>query len=244
MARSDALIPSRRVGFGVGFFNNSDKLEDQFYGGRANMGGLVDAAFVDGRAPPRRVAAFTLPEMRWVHEQLVNRSLDGMVHAVLLHDDVVTNNAMTGVIVDYLRTHWPRMLPLTDTGLQGVDTLYEQRQPVLVPEQYQISGATTNATRAANQQLALYASDQMMAHRFGLSAWPLFNVGDGGGNPNLHSPSLVRVQAYGAVAYGARGLNYYCWGNGIWTLSGGAGSPSPIYNVVKRTNADLSVWGG
>ena len=45
---------------------------------------------------------------------------------------------------------------------------------------------------------------------------PLFALGDGGALHSITSPSLTRVQAYGALAYGARGLYYYCWGNGIW----------------------------
>eukprot|EP00966_Prymnesium_polylepis_P120895 2793627-Prymnesium_polylepis.1 len=85
------------------------------------------------------------------------------------------------------------------------------------------------------EELALFADNAMIADRFRLSQWPLFNVGDGGGNPNLQSPSLTRVQAYGAVAYGARGLNYYCWGNGIWKIPlpdqfAGPGSPTVLYD--------------
>ena len=38
----------------------------------------------------------------------------------------------------------------------------------------------------------------------------LFNVGDGGGNPNVRSDSLIRVQVWSAIAYGSRGLYYYC----------------------------------
>ena len=41
------------------------------------MGGIVDAHFSDGPLnPPRRIAAFTVPEMRWVKQRLVNKSLD------------------------------------------------------------------------------------------------------------------------------------------------------------------------
>lgn len=234
----------------IGFFDLSDKLEDIFYGGRASMGGIVDTDFVDGpMKPPHRAEPFTVPELKWVHERLRNRSLDHMVHAIFLHDDVVTNNGMTRPMVEYLKAHWPQVLPLTDTGLEGPDTLYEQRQPVLSPEHYMLSGDTKNATMGTLDELGLFASNQMVAERFRISAWPLFNVGDGGiYNPNLRSPSLVRVQAYSAVAYGMRGLYYYCWGNGIWNLEtpdqfSGPGSPSSIYDVVRRSNADLKIWG-
>lgn len=59
------------MALGVGFFNNSERLEDLFYGGAANMGGVVDGNIADGPLkPPRRIAAFTVPEMRWAMERL------------------------------------------------------------------------------------------------------------------------------------------------------------------------------
>ena len=66
--------------------------------------------------------------------------------------------------------------------------------------------------------------------------------------PVITSDSLVRVQVYGALAYGARGLYYYCWGHGIWNMPHplqveGRGTPTVNYNVVKATNADAAVWG-
>ena len=38
-----------------------------------------------------------------------------------------------------------------------------------MPEEYMISGATTNATAASNEQIALFGDIQMLADRFGLS---------------------------------------------------------------------------
>jgi len=87
----------------------------------------------------------------------------------------------------------------------------------------------------------------------------------------VRSDSLIRVQVWSAIAYGSRGLYYYCpstrhlisrtrllapdsagdcasgWGNGIWNVStqgtGGAGWPTPNYAVVKAINADAQPWG-
>ena len=52
--------------------------------------------------------------------------------------------------------------------------------------------------------------------------------------------------AYAAIAYGAKGLNYYCWGGGIYWYNQNmslAGRPSPSYQTVKEINADASAWG-
>lgn len=68
------------------------------------------------------------------------------MHAVFLHDDVVTNNGMTNDVIKFLQANWPQLLPTTDTGSQGPDTLYEQRQPFLIPEEYMLSGEVSAAT--------------------------------------------------------------------------------------------------
>ena len=62
-------------------------------------------------------------------------------------------------------------------------------------------------------------------------------VGTRGDIAVIRSDSLVRVQVYAALAYGARGLYYYCWGHGIWNMPSnpednqgiGRGTPTPNY---------------
>jgi hypothetical protein len=136
------------------------------------------------------------------------------------------------------RTHHPSIVPQTNTGNQGYETLYQDRQPTFVPEEYAIDGNTNADTRQTDvdAELALFESNQYIAQRYRLLPWPLFALGDGGGVHTLASPSLVRVQVYSALAYGMKGLYYYCWGEGIWNVTTqfyGPGNPTPNYNVVK-----------
>jgi hypothetical protein len=103
--------------------------------------------------------------------------------------------------------------------------------------------------------------------RFGLDHWPLFNVGSGNaplppsphapasgnydeGTRNVRSDSLVRWMAYAAVAFGAKGLNWYCWGGGVYWQQGCNGCntslpglPTPTYATVREVNADAAKWG-
>ena len=51
----------------------------------------------------------------------------------------------------------------------------------------------------------------MLTERYRLDSWPLFGLGDGGAVPSIESDSLVRIQVYSALAFGSRGLYYYCW---------------------------------
>ena len=64
---------------------------------------------------------------------------------------------------------------------------------------------------ACRTELSGFANNQMLTERYRLDSWPLFGVGDGGAVAVIKSDSLVRVQVYGALAFGSRGLYYYCW---------------------------------
>ena len=88
--------------------------------------------------------------------------------------------------------------------------------------------------KAAAAQLGGYDHWLSESERFGLLHFPL-NIGDGGDTGLVRSTSLVRFQAYAALAYGAKGLNRGTAGaNGAWNLT--ANAPSPIYPVLKETN--------
>ena len=41
---------------------------------------------------------------------------------------------------------------MTNAGSQGPDGLYEQRQPLMIPEEYMLSGATKNATMGTAEE--------------------------------------------------------------------------------------------
>jgi hypothetical protein len=89
------------------------------------------------------------------------------------------------------------------------------------------NGTAINATAGASSQQASYQDNAFYDMRYGLEHWPLFNLGGGNlplnwtngtghvinpdtGIRNVRSDSLVRWMAYSAIAFGAKGLNYYC----------------------------------
>ena len=53
-----------------------------------------------------------------------------------------------------------------------------------------------------------------------------------------NSTSLISFQALAAVAYGARGLFWYCWGEAMWSFEPHAG-PTAIYLTVTEVNHRL-----
>ena len=231
---------------GGGYSHAGLRSVDQIAGGAGAMGGVTDQVNFSHPVYP------TTPEVAWVVRQLQQRNLSHIVVQYFLHDDVVSNNQAINDAVDWLKANAPSIVAQTNCGNQGYDTLYQDRQATFVPEEYAIDGSVSETTRqvAVDAELALFESNQYIAQRYRLLPWPLFALGDGGGVHNLASASLVRVQVYGALAYGMKGLYYYCWGNGIWNVSGpgantgGApGSATPNYNVVKAINVDAAKFG-
>lgn len=56
-------------------------------------------------------------------------------------------------------------------------------------------------------------------------AGPLNNTNPDNGTANVRTDSLLRFMAYSAVAYGAKALNYYCWGGGIYWYNANSSLP-------------------
>eukprot|EP01043_Picozoa_sp_COSAG02_P019481 COSAG02_NODE_940_length_15773_cov_5.301263_8_plen_1082_part_00 len=205
----------------------------------------------------------TVPEMRWVTSEWARRNVSQQFAGVFLHDDTVTQTGRDIGLAAWLKTHHPDVVPLVNQqmGNSGPETLYRSELFVSSPEQYQIrcingSCAGLNATAMAMAQQNSYMSNAAVDTRFDLHHWPLFNMGAGTSNDtsnrdlgrdNVRSDSLVRWQIYAAIAYGAKGLNYYCWGGGVWYYNfentSLPGRPSPMYDTVKEINADAAKWG-
>ena len=245
-----ALPAVERLGlkfiFSVGFYDGmySDHQASLVLGGAKAFGGLSDSLNFTVKGPP------TTPEVQWSVEELKRRNLSHIVSGYLLRDDITTVTAPTSASVEYLRDHAPTIVPLGNVGSMGATTQYTARLPVASPEEYAIDPAlaSQDAATSADVQLQLYAVNQYQGDRYRVDTWPLFQV-QGSDFRQPVTPSQLRLQAYAAVAYGARGLYYYCWGNGVWNVTmpggqfAGRGKPSPLYAVVKKANADLAKWG-
>jgi hypothetical protein len=173
----------------------------------------------------------------------------------MLHDDDLTMTDDTTHEVSYLHKHWPAAPGYQNLGtaeLASPDAdaarLYRSRQFVFSPEVYRVFGQTGDAKAMAMAQISSLQQNAYLTERYRLRAWPLFALGDGHGVKNIRSDSLVRVQVYSALAFGTQGLDYYCWGNGIWEIADGPlgaakGKPSANYPFVVIANADAQKWG-
>lgn len=187
----------------------------------------------------------TVPELEYIASELQKRGVAEQFGAIQLHDDTVVQSGQTIAAAEWLKAHAPWLVPIVNQvgGNSGPQTLHRAGLFVSSPEQYPIqcdppigpdgnctalSGFGTNASAAAAAQMNGYAGNAVVDARFSLQHWPLFWVGMGpigalngtaspdNGTRSVRSDSLVRWMAYSAIAYGAKGLNWYCWGGGIW----------------------------
>lgn len=183
----------------------------------------------------------TLPETQWLAKQLVN--IPGAA-GLLITDDGVDLALNEVNEIEWMRAHTPTIFPWVNQCGDGSEWLARAGTPFAVPELYSVTGGPgKNATRMAQAQLAGYAAWIGKSQRFGLTHWPLVGIGDGGDVPNLHSESLVRFQAYAAVAFGAKGIQWYCWGRALWNFTAGPtgdGGPTDIYPAVQEVNGRLT----
>ena len=211
----------------------------------------------------------SVPELGFITSELKRRGKLQQFAGIQMHDDTVVQNHREIIGAAWLQRHEPTFVPFVNqvSSTSAPQSLYRSGYFVSAPEQYSIrcpgngtgvngtvppgncTGA--NATHMARQQMAAFAGDALVDQRFGLDSWPLFHVGDAQpndmpGSANVRSDSLLRWMSYSAIAYGATGLNYYCWAGGLWMPSTNGtvpGTPTPMYAVAMEINADAAEWG-
>ena len=210
----------------------------------------------------------SIPELKWITQELRRRGKLEQFAGIFVRDDTLTQSGVDIAATEWLKANEPSFVPLVNQvgGATGPQTLYRTGLFISGPEQYSyahscMDGNCSDTSQEswndkAMQQLNRHATNMLVDFRFGLQSWPLFLVGAGNGplnssNPdkgrgNIRSDSLVRWAAYSAVAFGAKGLYYYCWGGGIYWYNSDSskpGRPTSTYQTVVEANADAAAWG-
>ena len=142
--------------------------------------------------------------------------------------------------IQWMRENTPELFPWVNQCGDGSEWLARAGTPYAVPELYSVKGPTGNASSMASSLLGTFDDWSSKSRRYDLKFWPLINVGDGGDTGFVRSKSLVRFSAYSSLAFNAKGLNWYCWGRGIYNLT--SDEPSEIYDEVKHVNTKILSW--
>lgn len=185
----------------------------------------------------------TLPEVQWLAPQLAR--LPGAAGLLVTDDGVgLARNELEEIA--WMREHTPTLFPWVNSCGDATEWLARAGTPFVLPEQYTDTyGATPTgngtalARRLAAAQLFGFDVWGSRARRFGLMHWPMIGDVSPGSPGQLNSSSMLRFQAYAAVAFGAKGLFWYSWGQAMWQFEPHPPGPTPIYPVVAEINARL-----
>jgi chondroitin AC lyase len=191
----------------------------------------------------------TLPEVQWLAPQLAR--LQGAA-GLLITDDGVTLARNELEEIAWMVEHTPTLFPWVNSCGDGAEWLARAGTPFAVVEQYTDTygakppsggNGTALAERLAGAQLAGFDVWGGKALRFGLVNWPMIGDVSPTSAGQLNSSSMLRIQAYGAVAFGAKGIFWYSWGQALWQFEPHAPGPTAIYPVVAEVNARLGGQG-
>ena len=184
----------------------------------------------------------TPPEVRWLAQQ--SRGMRD-VAGLLLADDGQDLHGGDLSSIAWMRRHTPEVLPWINQHLDPSATAWPARAgaPFAMPELYDIDGSRAAADQARNL-LGSLESWYSHATRAGQRLWPLLNLP----GPQGLAPSLVRFQAYAALASGAKGLFWFCWGNGgayfnVDRFEAAQVGVAPAYPVLRTVNSVARAWG-
>ena len=207
----------QNLGTAQAFFNGEDT---------GPPGAWVDHAYLHKPSPK---------ETKWIIDQLKDRK---SVVGLLLADDVSDGEGSELEAMQVMRTHAPQLLPWVNQYEDPSDTIWLARGgfPYVMPELYSVT-ADGMPNSGASELLKDLENWGMSGERYGQKLWPLLNL-----PPGISKPR-VRFQAYSALAYGAKGLFWFCWRNGGgWRHEGDQKGKTRAYGPLKLVNTAARAW--
>lgn len=207
----------QNLGTAQAFFNGEDT---------GPPGAWVDHAYLHKPSPK---------ETKWIVDQLKDRK---SVVGLLLADDVSDGEGSELEAMHVMRTHAPQLLPWVNQYEDPSDAVWLARGgfPYVMPELYSVTADGLPQT-GASELLKDLENWGMSGERYGQKLWPLLNL------PPAISKPRVRFQAYSALAYGAKGLFWFCWRNGGgWRHEGQDKGKTMAYGTLKLVNTAARAW--
>ena len=191
--------------------------------------------------PHRSHHPATLPELKWLHARYgTHPALAGY----LLGDDI---GAVPQELIDttrFLRRHAPHLFPWVCQCSHNPASLVEAGNPIgnlqVYPTLYEKDLSAPVQGHVFCQQVDACRKDY---RRHDLVMWPMFNV------VGVRSDSLVRFQVYASLAYGAQGLWYYTYRNGLQkgcgykTVEQVRTAMEPTWAHAAEANRRVGAWG-
>jgi hypothetical protein len=183
----------------------------------------------------------TLPELQWLHARYGNHpSLAGY----LLGDDYGAVPPELVATTQFLHDHAPQLIPWICQNVMSAESLAKAGNPIQDPQIYPT--LYQHDWPAADQGLEL--CQQLQKLRRGclshdLIPWPMFNV------CGVESDSLLRFQVYASLAFGAQGIWYFTYRDGLQKGAGYEDEATvranllPGWAVAAEANKRVAGWG-
>ena len=183
----------------------------------------------------------TLPELKWLHERYGQHPA---LAGYLLGDDY---GAIPPELVEttaFLRDTAPRLFPWICQNVMSADSLAKAGNPIQDPQIYPT--LYQKDWPAEEQAVEFYRQLEHLrqgCRKQDLIPWPMFNV------CGVESDSLLRFQVYASLAYGAQGLWYFTYRDG---LVNGVGYTTeeqvrahllPTWADAQAANRRVAGWG-
>ncbi len=183
----------------------------------------------------------TLPELRWLQARYGQHPA---LAGYLLGDDYGALPAELVETTRFLRENGPHLFPWVCQNVMSADSLAAAGNPIQDP---QIYPTLYEAAWPVEEQCYRYCTQLRTlrdgCRRYDLTPWPMFNV------CGVESDSLLRFQVYAALAYGAQGLWYFTYADGLRKGTGGD-SPEevrqallPVWTDAAAANRRVAAYG-
>ena len=183
----------------------------------------------------------TLPELRWLHARYGQHAA---LAGYLLGDDYGALPAELVEATRFLRENAPHLFPWICQNVMTAESLAAAGNPIQDP---QIYPTLYEADWPVEEQCYRYCQQLRKlrdgCRRYGLTPWPMFNV------CGVESDSLLRFQVYAALAYGAQGLWYFTYADGLRKGSGGDTAEQvrqallPTWHDAAAANRRVAAYG-
>ncbi len=183
----------------------------------------------------------TRPELQWLHERYGRHPA---LAGYLLGDDFGAIPAELVETTAWLRQNAPHLFPWICQNVMSAESLAKAGNPIQDPQIYPtLYRKDTSAAEQAFEYCRQLEQHRQGCRRHDLIPWPMFNV------CGVDSDSLLRFQVYAALAYGAQGLWYFTYRDGLVDGHGYATEAQvrahlrPTWADARDANRRLAAWG-
>ena len=153
----------------------------------------------------------SLEELQWLQQEY--GSYPALAGYMLGDDQQAMDQRMTDC-TNYLNLNDPNIFPWICQNVYSPDSVARIGNPIACPQFYSINPSQYDWMPVQKMVEGFCISLDTLrqsCNKLGLTSWPMFNVNGLGSTSYVISDSLLRLQVYASLAYGAQGIWYFTY---------------------------------